>query len=105
MELWRRATNPWGQDVLIGVSWDLMWAAVVGAVLFLVGHAIWVRTRPAETHTPVSDAEAAGIPERIERHSLAARLFHWTMSVAMLALLVTAFGPVMGWQFPWVTVH
>jgi cytochrome b subunit of formate dehydrogenase len=105
MELWRRATNPWGQDVLIGVSWDLMWAAVIGAVLFLVGHAIWIRTRPAEPHHQVSDAEAAGIPERIERHSLAARVFHWTMSVAMLALLVTAFGPVMGWQFPWVTVH
>jgi cytochrome b subunit of formate dehydrogenase len=82
-----------------------MWAAVVGAVLFVVGHAIWVRTRPAETPHPVSGAEAVGIPERIERHSLAARLFHWTMSVAMLVLLVTAFGPVMGWQFPWVTVH
>jgi len=44
MELWRRAANPWGQDVLIGVSWDLMWAAVAAAGLFLVGHALWIRT-------------------------------------------------------------
>ena len=40
MELWRRADNPWGQEVLIGISWDLMWAAVVVALLFLVGHAL-----------------------------------------------------------------
>ena len=104
MELWRKAANPWGQEVLIGVSWDLMWAAVVGAVLFLVGHALWLRTRPAEAHEAPS-AVPPGIPERIERHSLAARIFHWTMSASMLVLLVTAFGPVVGWQFPWVTIH
>jgi cytochrome b subunit of formate dehydrogenase len=27
------------------------------------------------------------------------------MSAAMLVLLFTAFAPVMGWQFPWVTIH
>ena len=35
IELWRRTQNPWGQDILIGVSWDLMWTAVVLAALFL----------------------------------------------------------------------
>lgn len=104
MELWRRADNPWGQDVLIGVSWDLMWAAVAAAVVFLVGHAIWIRTRKGEGHASPAEAPP-GIPEKIERHSLAARLFHWTMSVAMLVLLVTAFVPVMGWQFEWVDLH
>ena len=104
MELWRRAANPWGQDVLIGVSWDLMWAAVGASVLFLIGHAVWIKTRPAEEHAATGDAPA-GIPEKIERHSLASRVFHWTMSVSMLVLLVTAFVPVMGFQFPWVAVH
>ncbi|MDH3422493.1 MAG: cytochrome b/b6 domain-containing protein, partial [Gemmatimonadota bacterium] len=102
--LWRSAENPWGQEVLIGVSWDLMWAAVIGAALFLVGHAIWIKTRPAEEHAAPATVPP-GIPEKIERHSLASRVFHWTMSVSMLALLVTAFGPVMGWQFPWVQIH
>ena len=37
MDLWRRAADPWGQDVLIGVSWDLMWAAIIVAAAFLVG--------------------------------------------------------------------
>ena len=39
------------------------------------------------------------------RHSLAARLFHWIMALAMLALLITAFLPKVGFQFPWVTYH
>lgn len=106
MDFWRTAANPWGQDVLIGVSWDLMWAAVIAAGLFLVGHAVWIKTRPAESHAAsADDVSTSGIPERIQRHSLSARIFHWTMSVAMLVLLVTAFVPVMGFQFPWVTVH
>lgn len=105
MELWRTAANPWGQEVLIGVSWTLMWAALIGAALFLVGHAVWIRTRSEAAHEEPPAQAPPGIPERIERHSLGARLFHWTMSAAMLVLLVTAFVPVMGLQFPWVTVH
>jgi len=104
MDLWRSARNPWGQDVLIGVSWDLMWAAIVAAALFLIAHAIWIKTRPREETAAPRDVPP-GIPERVERHSLASRIFHWTMSVAMLVLLVTAFVPVMGLQFAWVELH
>lgn len=104
MELWRRAANPWGQEVLIGVSWDLMWAAVVASALFLVGHAVWIKMRPEEVHAD-DGACADDVPEKIERHSLAARIFHWTMAATMLALLVTAFVPVMGWQFAWIEIH
>jgi cytochrome b subunit of formate dehydrogenase len=105
MEFLRRAANPWGQDVLIGVSWDLMWAAVIAAGLFLVGHAVWIKTRPQGTHESTPASVPSGIPEQIQRHSLSARVFHWTMSAAMLTLLVTAFVPLLGFQFPWVTVH
>ncbi|HAT37016.1 MAG TPA: cytochrome B [Gemmatimonadetes bacterium] len=104
MDLWRRAANPWGQDVLIGVSWDLMWGATVIAVAFVIGHALWVRMRKEEAHEPPEDVPA-GIPEKIERHSFASRAFHWVMSIAMLVLLVTAFVPVMGLQFNWVDLH
>ncbi len=107
IELWRRTQNPWGQDVLIGVSWDLMWAAVVLAAVFLVGHAVWYRMRAGATHAaPAAGPAPAGIPERVQRHSLASRIFHWTMSASMLTLLVTAFVPVMGLEIPaWVTIH
>ena len=48
---------------------------------------------------------AARIPAEVPRHSLAARLFHWIMAAAMFALLITAFLPRVGVQFPWVTYH
>jgi len=108
IELWRSTQNPWGQDVLIGVSWDLMWTAVVLAALFLVAHSIWYRMREGagEAAEAPAGAAPAGIPARIQRHSLAARVFHWTMSAAMLTLLITAFVPVMGLEIPgWVTWH
>jgi len=34
-----------------------------------------------------------------------ARLFHWVMAAAMFTLLFTAFLPVAGVKFPWVTWH
>jgi cytochrome b subunit of formate dehydrogenase len=45
------------------------------------------------------------LPEKIARHSLAARLFHWIMAAAMLVLLFTAFLPKVGVHFNWVTYH
>ena len=107
IELFRRTQNPWGQDVLIGVSWDLMWTAIVLAALFLVGHALWYRSRKFSEHAPAAPAAVpAGVPERIQRHSLAARLFHWTMSASMLALLFSAFVPIMDLDFAgWLTIH
>jgi len=105
MDFWRKADNPWGEEVLIGVSWDLMWFAIIGSVVFLVGHAVWLRTRPAETHEAPSGTTPAGVPEKIERHSLGARAFHWLMALSMLVLLVTAFVPVIGIQFDWVPLH
>jgi cytochrome b subunit of formate dehydrogenase len=85
-----------------------MWAAVVLSALFLVGHTIWYRMRAKAAHAPQATLAKAppGVPERIQRHSLAARIFHWAMSAAMLTLLLTAFVPVMGLDIPaWVTIH
>ena len=108
MELWRRAANPWNQEILIGVSWDLMWAAAIIGVGFVVLHAIWAQwlAPPASSGSGESAASATlGLPSRILRHAMSERVFHWGMSVAMLVLLVTAFFPVIGIQFPWVTIH
>jgi len=105
IELFRRDQNPWGQDILIGVSWDLMWTALVLAALFMVGHAIWFRMRAGTAHSAPA-AVPPGTPERVQRHSLAARIFHWSMSAAMLTLVITAFVPVMGLEIPsWLTLH
>ena len=108
MDFWRRATNPWDQDILIGIAWDLMWAAAIVGVVFLSGHALymWLLAPKKKLSAPVGPNEAAaGLPDRIVRHTVAARTFHWLMSVAMFVLLITAFFPVVGIQFAWVTIH
>ena len=43
--------------------------------------------------------------DRVSRHRLADRLYHWLMAASMLVLLGTAFLPIMGLQFPWVDAH
>ena len=75
--------------------------------MFLIVHAIYVRYfAKAEAYAgSVTPEVAAHVPERVPRHSLAARLFHWIMAAAMLTLLVTAFLPKVGVQFDWVTYH
>lgn len=103
MDFLRRALNPWGQDVPIGVAWELIWAAVILGAVFVGLHALFV---PKKTGTvKVDDTEASQVPEKILRHSAGARWFHWSMTVTMFVLLVTAFFPVLGIQFPWVTIH
>jgi cytochrome b subunit of formate dehydrogenase len=73
----------------------------------MVVHALYVamfgkQKEFAKDDTP---AEVAAIPERVPRHSLLARAFHWVMAVSMLALLITAFLPKVGIQFNWVVYH
>ena len=102
------AINPWGQNVPIHIAWYLIWVCAIAGLAFLIVHAIWVGffAKPEEfQETTASPAVIAGIPAEVKRHSLAARLFHWTMAAAMLTLLFTAFVPKVGYQFPWVTYH
>ena len=40
MEWFRWERNPWGQEILIGLSWDLIWVAVAAGALLIVAHAL-----------------------------------------------------------------
>ena len=109
MDLLRWGRSPWGEWVLTHVSWSLFWASLFAGVLFFVAHASYMlfsahRKRPS-TETDALEAQFKNLPPKIERHGLAARLFHWIMAAAMFALLITAFLPKLGYQFPWVTYH
>jgi cytochrome b subunit of formate dehydrogenase len=115
------ARSPWGQDIPIHIAFYLIWVAAIVGLVFLIGHAIWLRyfAKPEEFAVSTSAAGVGGssrvaagsrvasaaLPERVPRHSLAARLFHWIMAAAMFALLITAFLPRIGVRFPWVTYH
>ena len=101
------AMDPWGLSVPIHLAWFLIWVAMVAGVAFLTVHAIYVRyfakPRRFASEDPVRIAHE--IPQRVQRHSLAARSFHWIMAVAMLVLLFTGFLPKAGVAFSWVTYH
>jgi len=101
------ATSPFGQDVPIHIGWFLIWVAGIAGLVFLVVHAIYMRyfAKEKEFAGVVSQATVSTLPARIQRHSLAARLFHWVMAAAMFVLLFTAFLPKVGVQFNWVTYH
>ncbi len=109
MDLLRWGRNPWGQWVLTHISWDLFWASLFAGVLFFVAHAsylVFSAHRKRESHeTDALEAARKDLPDRIPRHSLVARLFHWVMAASMFVLLFTAFLPVAGVRFPWVTWH
>jgi cytochrome b subunit of formate dehydrogenase len=109
MDLLTWGRSPWGQEILTHVSWDLLWASLFAGVAFLLAHASYMvlsahRKRQA-AETDALEAARADLPPKITRHSGAARLFHWIMAASMLTLLFTAFLPIAGVQFAWVTWH
>ena len=44
-------------------------------------------------------------PERVVRHCVPDRIYHWTMAAAVLTLLGTGFLPILGWKFEWVITY
>jgi cytochrome b subunit of formate dehydrogenase len=50
-------------------------------------------------------AGAASASAKIVRHALVDRVFHWVTAVCVLVLLATAFLPIVGVEFGWVTPH
>jgi cytochrome b subunit of formate dehydrogenase len=101
------ATSPWGQHVPIHIAWFLIWVAAIAGLFFFVVHAIYVRhfAQEEDFAGEVAPEVAAHLPERVPRHSLAARLFHWIMAASMFTLLFTAFLPKVGVRFNWITYH
>jgi len=58
----------------------------------------------SETSAPVTPV-VAETGERVLRHKLVDRLYHWLMAVSVLILMGTAFLPIVGWKFEWVSLH
>jgi cytochrome b subunit of formate dehydrogenase len=47
----------------------------------------------------------AGGEQDIIRHTMIDRMFHWVTAVTVLILLFTAFLPIIGLKFSWLTAH
>ncbi|MGH9323942.1 MAG: cytochrome b/b6 domain-containing protein [Vicinamibacteria bacterium] len=105
MSFFQWAQNPWGQEILVRISWDLFWLALGGGALFVIGHLVFRSKHKEAPAAEVPAAKAAGIPDKIVRHSFGSRFFHWSMTLAVFTLLVTGFFPVLGIHFDWITIH
>ena len=101
--------NPWGQQILTHISWDLLWASLFAGIMFLVAHASYMilsaHRKRSSAETDALEAQYRNLPDRIPRHSLMARMFHWVMAASMFVLLFTAFLPIVGVRFAWVQWH
>jgi formate dehydrogenase subunit gamma len=45
------------------------------------------------------------VADVVTRHKLPDRIYHWTMATSVFVLLGTAFLPIAGFKFPWITAH
>ncbi len=100
-------TSPWGQSVPQHVGWYLVGVAIIAGFFFMIVHALYVGfVAPHKVFAKNQPPVAPGrVPERVPRHSLAARIFHWVMAASMFTLLFTAFLPEAGVHFNWVLYH
>jgi formate dehydrogenase subunit gamma len=56
--------------------------------------------------TSASAASVAEAPsERVSRHHLLDRIYHTLMAACVLTLMGSAFLPIVGWKFEWVSLH
>ncbi len=88
----------WGREVILGVSWDLLWVVVVLAFVFIAVHALIMAARK-RAEQPSSEGP------KVERHTGIDRIFHWVMAISIFVLLVTGIFPIIGIEFSWLTIH
>ena len=88
----------WGREVLLGVSWELLWLTIVLPFVFIALHALYKASRKRAANPSSSG-------ERVLRHDRVDRLFHWIMAISVLVLLVTGIFPIIGIHFAWLTLH
>ncbi len=88
----------WGREVLLGVSWDLLWVVLTLSAVAIMVHIV-VMTFLKSPPRP----SAAGL--HMERHAAVDRGFHWIMAVSVFVLLFTGVLPVVGVDFSWLTIH
>jgi formate dehydrogenase subunit gamma len=88
----------WGREVLLGVSWDLLWLACVVPLVIIALHAIYMATQK-RGEKPSQDGK------RVKRHESIDRTMHWIMAISILALLFTGILPIIGIEFAWLTLH
>ncbi|MFT6092671.1 MAG: formate dehydrogenase gamma subunit [Pseudohongiellaceae bacterium] len=99
-EIVRYKRDVWGEEVILGVSWDLLWVVAVAVLVLLAAHAIIMA---ALANKKIEKASTGG--RRIVRHESVDRLFHWVMALSIFALIITGVAPILGLRFAWLSIH
>ena len=60
---------------------------------------------PLPNPPPQAGEGREGASGRVVRHQLADRIYHWLMAAAVLILMGSAFLPILGWKFEWLSLH
>lgn len=98
MELATYKNDVWGREVILGVSWELLWLVVVAALVIIAAHAVFEASRK-RGERPSREGK------RVQRHEKTDRIVHWVMAISTLVLLFTGILPIIGIEFAWLTIH
>lgn len=99
MEIVRYKRDVWGDEVILGVAWDLLWVVAVAILLLLAGHAIVMAVLAKKRAKPSADGP------KVNRHDAIDRAFHWIMAASVLVLIATGVMPIIGIKFAWLNIH
>ncbi len=99
-EIVRYKRDVWGEEVILGVSWDLLYVVFMAIVVLLVVHAIVMAALAKKNlDRPTADGR------KIVRHEAVDRWFHWLMAASILALIFTGVSPILGLRIAWLDLH
>jgi len=99
VEIIRYRHDVWGEEVILGVSWDLLWVVSVTAFLLLGAHAIFMAALAKKKALPSPEGK------RVNRHDAIDRGFHWVMAGSVLVLIFTGIAPIVGLRISWLNIH
>lgn len=99
MEIIRHRYDVWGEEVILGVSWDLLWVVAVVSLILLAAHAIFMAALAKKKALPSAEGK------RIKRHDAIDRAFHWIMAGSVLVLIATGISPIVGIRISWLNIH
>jgi cytochrome b subunit of formate dehydrogenase len=99
VDIIRYRQDVWGEEVILGVSWDLLWVISVAAFVLLAAHAIFMAALAKKKALPSSEGK------RVNRHDAIDRAFHWIMAGSVLVLIATGIAPIVGLRISWLNIH
>ncbi len=98
MDIATYKNDVWGREVLLGVSWELLWLVCVVALVIVALHAMYMAAKKGA-------ARPSKEGKHVQRHELVDRIMHWVMAISVIVLLITGVLPIVGIEFAWLTVH